>query len=536
MRKLMLVSMLAMLAVECSATVAGRWKLDDYPIGTVLQPGTVFKNKVNPGVHDAVICAVDPAQADEQYLPVVTNGFPAGMQWEPSLFTTNLALIETSGPAVWFRGGGKKGYYLKIDDSNGELKASNLTFELFGRSVNKTFSSTVMSMPAAQDGSWGTTNSFAYIGALNTWPNTSMLWPDATSPTGYKYANLGWNASAKGAYTTDDWYWLAIQVSEGTLSFKRDHMNMYQSHAWTHPDNSAPFIVGGDLFGSSLVGCVAEIRLLHETPDLAKCAFCTFNGAPHGTELYRLTFDEDSKVHGTPWDGYFNVEGTYNDKPLDMFVQNFMPTNAVQARCVHPGKARPAELVENIAAASAFENDFKYYFGKERSNILTDLDDFTLECFVRIDELFGLASDAAFAELVGLGHYDGDRNTYRWGLQCYQDGRPRAFFTAPQYWGNSIYGKTSIVDGKWHHLALTVKEDPDTGNVSFVFYVDHAKVASTTAQWYSKAHFAGRRFCVRRAQGFKGAIDEVRITKGVLDPETEMLWQRDHDGVLLIVR
>ena len=141
-----------------------------------------FPNGKNPkrsyapsGVHDAVICAVDPAQADEQYLPVVTNGFPAGLQWEPSLYTTNLSLIETSGPAIWFRGGGSKGYYLKIDDSNGELKASNLTFELFGRSVNKTFSNTVMSMPAAQDGSWGTTNSFAYIGALNTWPNTSML-------------------------------------------------------------------------------------------------------------------------------------------------------------------------------------------------------------------------------------------------------------------------------------------------------------------------------------------------------------------------
>lgn len=49
-------------------------------------------------------------------------------------------------------------------------------------------------------------------------------------------------------------------------------------------------------------------------------------------------------------------------------------------------------------------------------------------------------------------------------------------------------------------------------------------------------HVACRRLHVCFRKDFAGAIDEVRITKGILDPQTEMLWQHDHGGTMLIVK
>lgn len=78
MRYLVLGCAVALAAAECSADTVGRWRLDDYPVGTVLKVGDTFRDSV--GGRDAVLCAVDPAQADERYLPVVTNGFPAALR------------------------------------------------------------------------------------------------------------------------------------------------------------------------------------------------------------------------------------------------------------------------------------------------------------------------------------------------------------------------------------------------------------------------------------------------------------------------
>jgi hypothetical protein len=517
--------------VTIQAATVGRWKLDDYPVGTVLKVGDTFHDSV--GGRDAVLCAVDPAQADTQYLPVVTNGFPAELAWEPKLWTTNSALLEMCDKAIWFKGGGLKGYYLKIADDDGALKTSNMTFELFGRSVNKKFSDTVMSMPAAQDGSWGTTNSFRYASALATWPHTGALRTKADSPTGYTDTSFGWNATAKGDYYTDAWFHLAVRVSNGTLSFKRDHQDMWSSCAWTHPDNTAPFIVGGAQSLDALSGCVTQIRISDTALSLSEMMFATPNGAVHGTVLYHASFDEDAKCHGTVLDNYVNCNKDH------VVAGTFLPTNAVQARYVHPGKEMPeGALVKNFgAAAENGENLFYTYFGTQHDNILRDLNDFTLECFVKIDEVFGTLAATNRLPLVGLGHYSDADYTFRWGFKIAEDGRPIAVVTAPNYWEDSYWGAMSILDGQWHHLAMTVSENPDDGKVTVNFYVDHVLAASKTAtKWYSKGLTTAQRFHVCRRNDFSGAIDEVRVTKGILDPQTEMLWQRNHGGTLLSVQ
>ena len=526
-------------SIAAEADVVARWTFDDYPVGTVLEPGAVFRNKENPGTYDLVLCAVDPSQAAVEYRPVVTNGFPAYLQWEPSKAASN-QFLRASGNGIWFKGGAAKGYYLKLADPEGALKTQNWTLEAFVRSVGKKCPGAVISMPAQTDGTMRGTNSVCYSAPLATWPGTYFLKVvDAAAGT-YTYGSAGWNATSRGDLRKDIWFQLAVQCSNGTLSYKRDVQNMYSSTTWVQPDSSAPFLFGGTLWSGDYEGCLTEARFSDTALSFPNMAHATVENAPHGTTLLHARYEPGQGYHFTGvLADYVNEDSTSNQSTHN--ATSVLLTNDVQAVFVHPGRALPPTLEKNVSSLVPTNG---LYFCENRSAPFIDLQNGTIECFVRIDEVTGTETTLS---IVHFGLYAGNDGTPLWGLVVRPNGRlsaawvPYNLNNTEQYWASSLSTPESakIDDGKWHHIALVVIVDYETANTTIKLYLDHNFVSSSSYPGTLRVNAgAENRRClmIRKGNGWRGALDELRISAGALDPETEMLWQFDHGGTLLYFR
>lgn len=96
------------------------------------------------------------------------------------------------------------------------------------------------------------------------------------------------------------------------------------------------------------------------------------------------------------------------------------------------------------------------------------------------------------------------------------------------------------LDGKWHHVAIQLERQTDTdGNkvTSLILCVDYnyenrcEMSVSGWIQYPSGTHFG---FGLAGTP-FKGKIDEVRLTKGILPPD-KFLRLKGADGLILVVR
>ena len=524
-------------AIAADADVLARWTFDDYPVGTVLEPGAVFRNKLNPGTYDLVLRAVDPSKAAAAFLPVVTNGFPAYLKWEPYLGASTNCELETCSHAVKFNAGAAKGYYLELADPSGELKTSNWTLEMFARTSGGAYDGTAISMPAMTDGTMTGTNSICYSVPLATWPKTYLL--KDLGGGAYNYVNAGWNASARGSMLNDEWYPLAVQCTSGTLYYRRDTAAMYLSTPWIQPDQSAPFLFGGTLWEGDFNGCIAEIRLTSSSLDYKEMARATVEGAPHGTTILYARYEPADGYHFSgALAKYYNQDSsaqtTHNAK-------NLVFTNDVQSAFVHPGRAMPRDMEKNLSSLVPTNS---IHFGENLATPLIDLQNVTLECFVRIDEITGTGDRFSIAQ---LSFYPANEGNALWGLNVLSSGRLSATWVpynlaAPgQYWTSEISTSAGDVinDGKWHHVALVVVVDSAAPKTTIKLYLDHELKASSSFNGWLRPYSNGvsrRWFVIKANNGWRGAIDELRISAGALDPETEMLWQFNHGGTLLYFR
>ena len=518
------------------ATIA-RWTLDDYAVGTVLEPGMVFKNKINPGTYDLVLRAVDSSQAAEANRPVVTNGFPSYLKWEPYFSASTNCDLENVSCAVKFNGGGKKGYYLELADPTGALKTSDWTLEVFVRSAGGACSGTAISMPAMTDGTMVGTNSIAYTSPLATWPGTYFL-KDAGGGA-YTYASAGWNATARGEMLKDIWFHLAVQCTAGKLEYRRDHSAMYLSTTWIQPDSAAPFIFGGTLWGGDFNGCITEIRLSTTALSYQSMSRATVEGSPRGTTILYARYEPGEGYHFTgELADYYNVD---INKQSTHNAANIETTNDVQDIYVHPGKEMPTQLVKNL---SSLVPTNMLYFGENRSPPLNDLQNLTLECFVRVDEITGTGDRFGIAQ---MSYYSATSGTALWGLHILPNGCPAVTWVpynlaaTGQYWASQISAPaaSAINDGKWHHLALVVEVDCAAPKTILTLYVDHVAKATSTYNGWLRLYSNGvsrKWFVINNGIGWRGALDELRVSAGALDPLTEMLWQRRHGGTLMFFR
>ncbi len=113
----------------------------------------------------------------------------------------------------------------------------------------------------------------------------------------------------------------------------------------------------------------------------------------------------------------------------------------------------------------------------------------------------------------------------------------------PKSSGSPISAKV-VGDGKWHHIAYTIAPNADKAwATDLKYYIDYELVGSATAT--GRLLFeptAGASFGIavdfRWSQGnkFDGFLDEIRISRGVLEPDQFLQLRRERSGFAVMVR
>ena len=110
----------------------------------------------------------------------------------------------------------------------------------------------------------------------------------------------------------------------------------------------------------------------------------------------------------------------------------------------------------------------------------------------------------------------------------------------PKNSGSAIAAQT-VGDGKWHHIAYTIAPNAsDEWKTDLKYYIDHKLVASATADGKlclepSDGATFGIAVDSRSANTFDGLLDEIRISRGALEPD-QFLQLRTDLGLAIIVR
>lgn len=170
------------------------------------------------------------------------------------------------------------------------------------------------------------------------------------------------------------------------------------------------------------------------------------------------------------------------------------------------------------------------------------LDSATLEFFVRGDPnetytAWGApfrisARDQPFPFLMQLD--DNMKYYLRADATEFVGGEPVSSHRMMRQCGNSTWFK----DGKWHHVAMTAKPNAD-GSTQITFFIDYQQVSQGDTR-NDQSIYAwsglddGMMFDFGRVTFGRFWIDEVRLTKGVLD-KSRFLRMTSHPGLLMLI-
>jgi len=109
--------------------------------------------------------------------------------------------------------------------------------------------------------------------------------------------------------------------------------------------------------------------------------------------------------------------------------------------------------------------------------------------------------------------------------------------------GSAIVAQT-VGDNKWHHIAYVISPNADNSwKTDLKYYIDYKLVGSATKDGRlcyepSKGATFGIAVDSRWAQGnkFDGLLDEIRITRGTLEPDQFLQLRRERTGMVFVIR
>ncbi len=104
----------------------------------------------------------------------------------------------------------------------------------------------------------------------------------------------------------------------------------------------------------------------------------------------------------------------------------------------------------------------------------------------------------------------------------------------------SAIAAQKVGDGKWHHIAYTIASSSSEWKTDLKYYVDHKLVGSATVEGKlcfepSEGAAFGIAIDTRSGNKFDGLLDEIRISRGALEPD-QFLQLRNEFGLAIIVR
>ena len=205
---------------------------------------------------------------------------------------------------------------------------------------------------------------------------------------------------------------------------------------------------------------------------------------------------------------------------------------------------RDMTIGTNKAALAVNQGALRY----DDPGLLFACDAQTIEFYVKADQqnryqrLFGLLSGEAASTVSWMFLFDNGQGNEGVGGN---DKLKTSFALVksegaePSNTTNPIAAQ-SVADGAWHHVAYTFAPNAaDDWKTDVAMFVDHVKVGSATAAGRVNRTASGA-FTIavdsRTANKLDAALDEIRITRGVLAPEQFLKLRKVRGGLMLIIR
>lgn len=290
------------------------------------------------------------------------------------------------------------------------------------------------------------------------------------------------------------------------------------------PQMNNPFVVG-----ENLVGQLFGLRLKDSA--LVPADFMVYRNRASGAQYW--TFDDvatnmqamaniDGEVASASYDPDYSGKGMpYKSSEKPRWVHTAVGPYIWNSNAVFNARNRSAMLATNTVDENSQLGtivDFKWPTNQQPQRI-------TVETFVKSARL------VKFAQIVGKMR----GGNVTWMIDTTDTGRARirldtgsdADLYAPnnlyngKRWNQTCSGSTVIMDGQWHHVALTF--NGEGSNRVAKLYVDYKQEGINTGI-YSNLFYTAEPVRVGDGAGraFDGVIDDVRITPDVLEPKDFM--------------
>jgi hypothetical protein len=513
-------SMIALCVSAFATTVMAEtialWHFDE---GTPTNTATTLSSEYNPTIMEGTAGSNAegpvPYFSDDIGIPYLTEGSSG------TVTSTNKCSLKFTNTGLPADPGSHKGGIIPIP-YNEIMVMSNLTAEAFvkiDRLVN--FPLIIGKARSAGNTTWNID--------MNATGNPRLRID--SNPTGD--TSNGWNQSATSSVDINDgkWHHVAFTYTHST-KVARLYVDYTQTASMTTWSNlvyeTLEMRIGQGCGGRAFDGWIDEVRLSDEV--LQPADFMVF--APQGDTYGYWDFDGPvetaasiltNQVFANPYvnvmHGTAAVNGSSGVKPQ---FTNFLPSSTL----IMVKDGATGETVNSNTTSLFFRNSDTNAIPYSQNGSIVNITapfipdfptNFTVEAFVKADRA------AKWPQIIGKRRSGG--GTYSWSMGVEPTGNLRCRFdttdpvTLTNHVNNQIiHAGGSIYDDNWHHVAVSYYYPTKSAKI----YVDHElkNTMTTTYPMYLDDDIiqigAGDR-------AFDGWIDEVRITKRVLDP-SEFLY------------
>lgn len=563
----------AAFALSANATTVGHWrfKLDNVSDGAVVPADTVFENLVDKNTLPATLFA---GKNTESYPAIYSN--IVDRTWNAIregasgmlLYEGNIGSVRTSGHPVYRsntdRQSGNKesedGYAIEIKDPEGLLKLQTFTLELLVRihdSTDDDWTSDQQQRALFSMASGTDSNQHAYwMTARPNWHTVKGLIGDA----GTEKDVITTVSGGGERLAMSDYHHIAFVVTNGSWQLFRDYSQWKDAQLAggqiKYGDNGASLVIGGSRIANMFARMdVVEARFSDEALGVDKMLRrdCSYH-AENGEALLYLPFDGSyasvsfpEMISSTPSVGVFDEVSS-----LPEFVSDVKNPRIVT------GLGEAARIGLNEMSLSCKGGVAMWRTSDVRqARMLYGEKSFTVEFFLKCG-LQGACTVVAAENTALLDKGRSANNDASWQFG-FRGGNfvLRSLTDVAQAEKNPHWciecPTNKLSNGSWHHVAATWEntvlgdDAPGDAETRITLYVDYVQVGETTARGfvyykndvevplYIGSYNPSTKSPYMHVDPFYGAIDELRVTKGVL-PVEKFLRLKSNLGFLLLFR
>ncbi len=231
-----------------------------------------------------------------------------------------------------------------------------------------------------------------------------------------------------------------------------------------------------------------------------------------------------------PYAAYIDFDGDCSVQPYETVTPSGVASGASITTAVGSSLLADEEGHQGRNNTGAMKIDDalgKVEFG--RNLMIENLEDLTIEFFVKGEE----GSDGNNIVNLTRSLTDGTAASRFWGISLSENSIAVYADTAEGANQGGKLGNVNVVDGKWHHVAVTFAKKGEA-QTEVTVWIDYVQQSTVTIEGTLKADDFTTSALTFGGDGFKGSIDEFKVSPTIV-PDTKFM-RFYYAGTIIIVR